>query len=303
MERLSIIKFATGIQLITSFFLFATAILIVFHSSYFSATNALLTVILIAYLLQILLIPFLILKIVKLEKSIRKKNDNEGTIDFCTMLISSYCEDFKEKALKDIEDRKFAHSYNELILNNNYSEILPKQNTFNYKISHQSDSILKICFLQKKLLAPDLVWSGIDKILLKVLNQNKDIAVRHLVVFQLNAKHKFFSLDEVCLANAVQPIIKGFLEESTDPAILDIKTVQQKKLRIIMESSNDLFSKEKFLPILDKPFWQIPRTIFERGMGLSLLKGYLKVNKGRLEFEKRESRLTLLFDIPGHVSV
>lgn len=301
MRRSNILKYGPGIQLCTSGVMLASIIFIYFSFSKFLNAQTSINILIVAFFIQSLLVPVLVFKIINLQRLIEIKLENDNVLSFCNSIFIGYINLLKDKGNLyrgignniEVEQEHLKTKVN--------VPLIEKINFTESSFYWQNIVLAEVIKLQDKILNPKLEWFTINEEILTILTKKIKVSDENIIVFQVNSSPKFVKLDKYSLASALQTIIEAAFKDCPEGTSLQINTYFQKSfLKIAIVIDNNSFSMTRFQNLLDKYFNSKHPDVFREGMGLSLLKGYLKVNHGHLAFKDSEkescSELLLLIN-------
>ncbi len=302
MVKFHIQKYLPVFQLIASSILLFATIIVLFSASSFASKNALFNFLLLALFIQSLIVPYLLFKIIGLEKDICTYTEKHKVFAFCNSLFTIHNDFLRDSANLFSELEKAITEQPTESDFQSTSNLFKRIQSTKCKLNAQTKLFSQITDLQNRILKPNSEWCNINEVILSSSKKILKPTTKNTIVFQVNPKLNLVNLDKKSLIFILQTIIDvAFIDANSGVTIYIHFTYKKPFLKISLEINTPLFSKEKFsLSVAKHCDRNLPQTnSFERDF--SLLEGYLMVNKGLMVFDdsknENSSVLNLLLNV------
>jgi len=244
------------------------------------------TLMFLMYFVIALINAVLTFKIRQFEKKVRDKEERGLTIKLYNTILNSLSHELRTPismiigaidTIKDQETKLSKENRNEL-----YSEI----EIAGFRLNRQVENLLSMSRLEAGILQPKKDWCDINELVFSVINENKDDAQNHRIVFEANENLPLFKLDRGLIEHVLQNIIHNALQHTPKGTTINIKVENiEKKCKITIMDNGKGFPESEIDFVFDKFYRLINSSTGGTGLGLSIAKGFTEVLGGVIQLE------------------
>jgi two-component system sensor histidine kinase KdpD len=244
------------------------------------------TLMFLMYFVIALINAVLTFKVHQFEKIKRNKKERGLTIKLYNTILNSLSHELRTPistiigAIDTIKDQETKLS------NENRNELYSEIEIAGFRLNRQVENLLSMSRLEADILQPKMDWCDLNELVFSVINENKDDAQNHSVVFEANENLPLFKLDRGLVEHVLQNIIHNALQHTPNGTTINIKVENiEKNCKITITDNGKGFPESEIDFVFDKFYRLIHSSTGGTGLGLSIAKGFTEVLGGVIQLE------------------
>lgn len=256
------------------------------------------------YFVVALINAVLTFQIREVERKARDEEEKEKTIKLYNTLLNSLSHELRTPistiigaidTIKDTETRLSEENKKEL-----YVEI----EIAAFRLNQQVDNLLSMSRLEAGILKPKLDWCDVNEIIFSIIQDCKDEALQHFIIFKPNENLPLFKLDRGLIEQVLYNIIHNALQYTPIQTTIAIQVEKKDaKCRIIITDTGKGFPENEINAVFNK-FYRLSNTATGgTGLGLSIAKGFVEALGGTIHLKNQpEGGAKFTIEIPAAAS-
>ena len=255
------------------------------------------------YFIIALVNAVLTFKIRKEENRARDKEEKEKTIKLYNTLLNSLSHELRTPISTILGAVDTLKENKEKLSESNQTELLNQIDKASVRLNRQVENLLNMSRLETGMLKPNLDWCDTNELINSVIQKLSETN-NHVIVFHPNDGLPLFKFDRGLIEQVLQNLIYNAINYTPPNSIIKITAFHQADKCIIEVSDNGKGIPEKEMQFVFDKFYRLPQTkAGGSGLGLSIVKGFIEAQNGKVKLEKsEEGGAKFIIEIPAEVS-
>lgn len=241
------------------------------------------------YFIIALVNAVLTFKIREAENKSRDKEEKENTIKLYNTLLNSLSHELRTPisailcavdTIKENKDKLTAVKQDELLFEIDKASI---------RLNREVENLLSMSRLESGTLKPKKDWCDLNELINTVIQKLPPIN-NHTIEFQPDENLPLFKLDGGLMEQILHNLLHNAIHYTPESTIITIRPFYQNNNCMIEVCDNGIgFPENEILLVFDK-FYRMPGTkTGGSGLGLSIVKGFVEANNGKIVLKNRET--------------
>ena len=229
-------------------------------------------------------------RIRKAESLARKRKEREKTLQLYNTLLNSLSHELKTPISAIIGSVDTLKINSEGLSEANKLELYQEIDIAGNRLHRQVNNLLNMSRLESDFFKLQLDWYDINEIIHTVIENNKQDAGNHKIIFEEEEDLPLFKVDGPLLEQMLQNILHNALQYTPAGTSVEIEAgFYLQHLRIIITDNGKGFPEDKLELVFDK-FYRLPNSAAGgTGLGLSIARGFAKAHNGNISLKNLSS--------------
>ncbi len=240
----------------------------------------------ISLLLPILCISILFYILLQFEKSVFTKEAKENKLKLYETLLNALSHELRTpiSVIMGATDNLLLE--NSTISPEDKKGLLTEISTASLKLNQQVENLLNTSRLQSGFLQLKKDWCDIDELIHNVTHQLDDQLKDHVVNISVKQHIPLFKIDRGLIDQVLYNLISNAALYTPAKSVITITANNtHEQLLLVVEDNGKGISEKEVNKVFDK-FYRVDNAIEGRGLGLSIVKGFIEVHNGNITLEK-----------------
>ncbi len=246
----------------------------------------------------------LTIKIRKIEKKTKIREEKEHTLRLYNTLLNSLSHELRTPIATIIGATDNLQSNNEKLDQEIKNELITEISKASLRLSNQVENLLNMSRLESEYLMPKMDWCDINELVYNVLDQLKDELQNRKINVQIQENFPLVQLDFGLMEQVIKNLIVNANNYTHKECIINITALYENHhLILVIEDNGDGFPENEMNLVFDK-FYRLKNSkTGGTGLGLSIVKGFIEVHKGKIELENKiEGGAKFTISIPCEIN-
>ena len=242
------------------------------------------------YFVIALINAVLTFKIRLFEKKARDKEEKENTIKLYNTLLNSLSHELKTPistiigAIDTINGNEI--KLPESIISDLHNEI----KIAGFRLNRQVENLLSMSRLEAGILKPKIDWCDINELIFSIINENKEDAKEHRIVFEPQENLPLYKIDRGFVEQIIHNIVHNALQYTPKNSLIKIEVENINDKCQIVISDNGIGFPEKEIDFVFDKFYRLTHSATGgTGLGLSIAKGFTEALGGNIYLKNQSS--------------
>jgi len=238
------------------------------------------------YFVVALINVVLTFKIREFEKKSRDKEERETTIMLYNTLLNSLSHELKTPISTIIGAIDTILQTSGKLSHENRYELYYEIEIAGERLNRQVENLLSMSRLDAGFLKPKLDWCDLNELIFAVINDHKDGARDHEIIFHPDEDLPLFKIDRGLIAQALYNILHNAIIHTPKNSVINIAIEEEEDYCLFVISDNGPgFPEKEMRHVFDK-FYRLSHSIGGgTGLGLSIAKGFIEAHNGTIHLE------------------
>jgi two-component system sensor histidine kinase KdpD len=239
--------------------------------------------------LPVLCILILLYILIQFEKSAFAKQTKENKLKLYETLLNALSHELRTpiSVIMGATDNLLLE--NSTISPEDKKGLLTEISTASLKLNQQVENLLNTSRLQSGFLQLKKDWCDIDELIHNVIHQLNDQLKDHVVNIAVKQHIPLFKIDRGLIDQVLYNLLSNAAQYTPASSVITITANNtHEQLLLIVEDNGKGISEKEANKVFDK-FYRVDNAIEGRGLGLSIVKGFIEVHNGSITLEKSVS--------------
>lgn len=227
-------------------------------------------------------------KIRQIERIANDKESKLKSIRLYNTLLDSLSHELKTPISAIIGSTDALQS-NTIISENQKEKLLEEISIASLRLNNQVENLLNMSRIESGAIVPKMDWVDVNEIVYKVIRELKNKQYSQKIIVNVNENLPLFKLDYGLTEHVIYNLLNNAIIYTPENSVITIDLLFQNdnELKIQISDEGKGFPDDEIAFVFDK-FYRLKSSIpGGSGLGLSIVKGFVEAQNGRVTLENR----------------
>jgi two-component system sensor histidine kinase KdpD len=246
----------------------------------------------------------LTIKIRKIEKKAKLKEEKEHTLRLYNTMLNSLSHELRTPIATIIGATDNLQENNEKVNQDIKNELITEISKASLRLSNQVENLLNMSRLESEYMQPKMDWCDINELIYNVLDQLKDDISQRKITINIEENIPFVKLDFGLMEQVIKNLIVNANNYTDKECFITVSAKYILDHLILEIEDNGQGFPEKEIDLVFDKFYRLKNSkTGGTGLGLSIVKGFVEVHHGKIKLEnKKEGGAKFTISIPSEIN-